>query len=107
MPEVKMKKVVALRTGLKNGAIVQEGDEFEVPEGSKAKWYRDLKKSDEQKSADKNADGKLDKAEILKWFEENNLQVDASLGVAKLREAYAAALESIGAPKDPQLNQPE
>lgn len=107
MPEQKMKEVVATRTGLKNGRIILEGEVFEVPEGSKSKWYRDTNGVKPEKSVDKNSDGKLDKSEILKWFEENNIEVDASLGIAKLREAYAAALESIGAPKDQQLNQPE
>lgn len=93
MPEQKMKEVVATRTGLKNGRIILEGEVFKVPEGSKSKWYRDTNGVKPEKSVDKNSDGKLDKSEILKWFEENNIEVDASLGIAKLREAYAAAVE--------------
>ena len=95
MPK-EMKQVIATRKGLKGGRIIQAGEIFEVEVGEKSKWYTDVK-SGGQKNTDTNSNGKLDKEEILKWFEENNLQVDASLGVAALRKAYdtsKAELES-------------
>lgn len=98
-----MKKVVATRTGLKFGRIILEGEEFEVEEGEKSKWYRDLdpsKKAAASQSIDTNGNGKLNKGEILKWFEENGIEVDASLGVTKLREAHAEAV----AKKEAELN---
>lgn len=104
MSEVKKKQVIALRPGLKFGRIIQEGEVFEVDIKEKSKWYRDLKASEEKKSADTNNDGKLGKEEILKWFEENQIEVDASLGVAKLREAYAVAFNTLN---DPNSQQPE
>lgn len=97
----KMKEVIATRKGLKNGRIVNVGDVFEVEVGSRSKWYADVgeKTKQDKNTADLNGDGNLDKAEILKWFESNNLQVDASLGVVALRKAYDAAKTELEASK--------
>lgn len=101
MTKEQMKKVVATQPGLKGGRIRQTGEVFEVPVGSTAKWYRDVSpegRASAASDADKNNDGKLDKGEILKWFEENNLEVDASLGVAALRKLHAEEVEKLNAP---------
>ena len=102
MPK-EMKQVIATRKGLKGGRIIQAGEIFEVEVGEKSKWYTDVK-SGGQKPTKQN--GNLDKEEILKWFEENNLQVDASLGVAALRKAYDASKAEIEA-KEQQSQQGE
>lgn len=96
MSKVEQIEVVALRKGLKNGRIYERGDKFKVDSGSSSKWYKPTGEVKETASAaDLNQDGKLGKAEILKWFEENQIEVDASLGVVKLREAYDEARASV------------
>lgn len=91
-----MKKVIATKRGFKDGVIREAGDIFEVSIDAKSKWYKNYEDGQASVSdpADSNSDGSLSKAEILKWFEDNAIDVDASLGVAALRKAYAAAKES-------------
>lgn len=54
-------QVIATKVGFYRGSRIREGQEFDVPEGTKGKWFKPVEEVAEVKKA-KPAKGKADKA---------------------------------------------